>query len=137
VVETKSAYQAGDTLAFRFAGRVASRSPNPQHLVFDGDLTSLASGQKIGAFTWDLTCGQAVGVPCGVYEVTNTFRLADGTLVSRGMASVAPDPTGPGFFHVGIHPADDDIIQTPGASPAAPVGRTCRAGTAARSSPPS
>ena len=45
VVETKSAFQAGDTLAFRFAGRVASRSPNQQHLVFDGDLTSLATGK--------------------------------------------------------------------------------------------
>ena len=123
VVETKSAYQAGDTLAFRFAGRVASHSPNPQHLVFDGDLTSLASGEKVGGFTWDLTCGQAVGFPCGVYEVTNTFRLADGTLVSRGMASIAPDPTGPGFVHVGIHPSADNIIDATGAL----TGRTGRA----------
>ncbi len=75
VVETKSAFQAGDTLAFRFAGRVASRSPNPQHLVFDSDLTSLATGDKAGTFSWDLTCGQAIGFPCGVYDVINTFRL--------------------------------------------------------------
>lgn len=113
MVETKSAYHAGDTLAFR-SGRVASHSPNPQHLVFDGDLTSLATGDKVGTFTWDLTCGQAIGFPCGVYEVTNTFRLPGGTIVSRGMASVAPDPTGPGFFHIGIHPDADNIVETTG-----------------------
>jgi hypothetical protein len=114
VSETKSAFETGDTLAFRFAGRIASHSPNPQHLVFDGDLISLATGDKAGSFSWDLTCGQIVGVPCGVYDVTNTFRLAGGTLVSHGTASVAPDPTGPGFFHVGIHPEGKNIIHATG-----------------------
>jgi hypothetical protein len=114
VVETKSAFEAGDTLAFRFVGRVASHSRSPGHLVFDGDLTSLANGERAGSLTFDLTCGQIVGFPCGVYEVTSTFRLAGGTLVSRAMASVAADPTAPGFFHIGIHPADDSIIDATG-----------------------
>ena len=123
VVETKSAFETGDTLAFRFAGRVASHSPNPQHLVFDGDLTSLATGDKAGTFSWDLTCGQAIGFPCGVYEVINTFRLPGGTLVTRGTASVAPDPTGPGFFHAGIHPTAENIIEATGVF----TGRTGKA----------
>jgi hypothetical protein len=109
VGETKSAFQAGDTLALRFAGRVASRSPNPQHLVFDGDLTSLATGDKAGSFTWDLTCAQIVGVPCGSYEVTNTFRF--------------PDPSHPGFFLIGIHPEGKSIIEATGVF----AGRTGRA----------
>jgi len=121
--ETKSAFQVGDTLAFGFAGRVASHSPDAQHLVFDGDLTSLATGDKAGTFSWDLTCGQAVGFPCVVYEVTNTFRLAGGTLVSRGMPNVAPALTGPGFFHVGIHPTADNIVEATGVF----SGRTGRA----------
>ena len=123
VVETKSAFQAGDTLAFRFAARVASHSPNPQHLVFDSDLTSLATGDKAGTFSWDLTCGQAIGFPCGVYEVVNTFRLPGGTLVTRGTANVTPDATGPGFFHAGIHPAADNIIEATGVF----TGRTGKA----------
>jgi len=114
VVETKSAFQAGDTLAFRFAGRVASRSPNPQHLLFDGDLTSLATGDKAGSFTWDLTCAQLVGVPCGSYEVTSTFRFPEGTLVSRAQASAVPDPSHPGFFLIGIHPEGKSIIEATG-----------------------
>lgn len=114
VVETKSAFQHGDTLAFRFAGRVASRSPNPQRLVFEADLTSLATGDKAGSFTWDLTCGQVVGFPCGMYEVTNTFTLPEGTLVTRGTASVAPDGSAPGEFHAGIHPDGKNIIQATG-----------------------
>ena len=38
VVETKSAFEPRDTLAFRFVGRVPSRSPAPQRAV-DGHLT--------------------------------------------------------------------------------------------------
>lgn len=116
VVETRSAYQQGDTLAFRFAGRVASRAPEPNHLVFDGDLTSLATGDTVGTFTWDLTCNQVVGFPCGVYEVVNTFRFPDGTLVTRTLAAVAPDLSAePGFFHAGIHPKGNNIVEATGA----------------------
>ena len=121
VVETRSAFEQGDTMAFRFAGRVPVKSPEPNRLVAEGDLTSLATGEKVGIFTWDLTCAQVVGFPVGVFEVTNTFRLPGGTLVSRGMGSLGPDPTGPGFNHVGIHPSR--IIEATGVY----AGRTGKA----------
>jgi hypothetical protein len=107
VVETKSAFQAGDTQAFRFAGRVASRSPNPQHLIFAGDLTSLATGDKAGSFTWDDDLGAR-------NVVTSTFRFPEGTLVSRARGSAGPDPNHPGFFLIGIHPESKSIIEATG-----------------------
>jgi hypothetical protein len=39
------------------------------------------------------------------------------------MASIAPDPTGPGFVHVGIHPGDKSITDGTGVF----AGRTGKA----------
>lgn len=122
VVETKAAYQHGDTLAFRFVGRVPVQSPEPKRLVFQGDLTSLASGDKVGSFTWDLTCNQIIGAPCIRYEVTATFALPEGSLVSRGPAGAVPDHH-PGFFLIGIHPEGTSIVDATGAF----AGRSGRA----------
>lgn len=114
VAQTASAFGSGDTLAIRFAGRVPGQSAAHDRIVFDGDMTSLATGEVVGGFTWDLTCNQVVAFPCGVYEVVNTFRFAQGTLVTRAVAAVAPDGSAPGFFHVGIHPEGDSIIEATG-----------------------
>ena len=112
--QTTTAFAASDTIAIRFAGRIPGKQPGPDRAVFEGDMTSLATGEPLGTFTWDLTCHGAVGIPCGVYEVTNTFRFAEGTLVTKEAASVAPDGTAPGFFHVGIHPQGKSVIEATG-----------------------
>jgi hypothetical protein len=77
----------------------------------------------VGGFTWNLTCAHVIGAPCVVYEVTSTFRLPEGTLVSRAMATAVPDAAHPGFFLIGIHPDGDSIIQATGAF----TGRTGKA----------
>jgi hypothetical protein len=124
VVETKSVFQADDTMAFGFVGRVANRSPNPQHVIYDGDLTSLATGEKAGSLTWDHGfAGRGVSGLSGADEVTTTFRLAGGTLVSRAQPSGVPDPNHPGFFLIGIHPEGNSIIEATGVF----AGRTGRA----------
>jgi len=123
VAETGSAFGQGNTLAVRFAGRMASQTPGPDRLVFTGPMTSLATGHEVGDFTWDLTCQGAAGFPCGVYEVTNTFRFAEGTVVTKALAAVVPDGSAPGFFHVGIHPDGGSVIDATGIF----AGRTSRA----------
>lgn len=123
VAETTSAHQQGDTFAFRFAGRIPVRSPEPKRMVFEGDLTSLASGEKVGTLIWDLTCHQLIGAPCLRYDVSATFALPDGTLVSRGPAGAVPDPNHPGFFLIGIHPEGNSIVEATGAF----AGRSGRA----------
>ena len=112
--ETSSAYTLGDTIAVRVAGRIASTSPSPNRLVFDGPMTALGSGEPAGNFTSDLSCHGAAGIPCGVYEVINTFEFSDSSIVTKSTANVAPDATAAGFFHVGIHPDADNITHGTG-----------------------
>ena len=135
VVETKSTFQTGDTMAFWFKGRVAGHSPNAHRMVFDGDLTSLATGDKAGTFTWDLTCYDAVGFPCWVYEVTNTFRLAGGTIVTRGTSTGPPMPPPPASSTSGSTRATSS--KRAASTPAGPATPTCLAAMALRRCPPS
>lgn len=123
VADTKTAFEQGDTMAFRVAGRLPRESPEPSRSVFNGDLMSLATGDTVGSFTWDLTCHHAVGVPCIVYEVTNTFRLPQGSLVARTHATAAPDAGHPGYFLIGVHPDANNIVEATGAF----AGRSGRA----------
>jgi hypothetical protein len=128
VVEATSAYQQGDTIAVRFAGHLANKSTDPKHLTWVGELHSLASGQVMGTLTHDITCLGAIGLPCVVFEATDTFTFPSGTIVSRDLESAVPDPAYPGFFLIGIHPDGKSIISATGVF----AGRTGRAHMSAR-----
>jgi hypothetical protein len=112
VADTSSAFQDGNTLAFHVAGRVPIKTPAPNRLAADVDVTSLTSGEVVGKMTWDLTCYGVVGVPCGHYDVVATFRLPGGTLVNRAKASAVLDPGHPDSFLIGIHPEGKTIEGT-------------------------
>jgi hypothetical protein len=115
VVETRSALQTGDTLAFHVTGRMPIKQPAPNRLaVADLDVTSLVTGEKVGKLTWDLTCLGAVPYPCGNYDVVATFELPGGTLVNKAKAGAIQDPSHPDSFLVGTHP-DGKTIEGTGA----------------------
>jgi hypothetical protein len=128
VVEATSAFKQGDTIAVRFAGRLTNQSTDPRHLTWGGELRSLASGEVVGTLSHDITCLGAVGLPCVVFEATDTFSFPNGTIVNRDLESAAPDPAHPGFFLIGIHPDGKSIVSATGAF----AGRTGRAHMSAR-----
>jgi hypothetical protein len=115
VVEATSAFEHGDTIAVRFAGRLANKSTDPKHLTWVGELHSLASGAVVGTLTHDITCLGAVGLPCLVFEAVDTFNFRNGTIVNRALESAPPDPGHPGFFLIGIHPEGKSIVSAAGA----------------------
>lgn len=111
-VETKSAFENGDTLAFRVAGRAPIKTPAPSRIAVDLDVRSLATGESVGTMTWDLTCLGAVPFPCGHYDLEATFRLPGGTLVNRSKANAVTDPGHPDSLLIGIHPDGKTIEGT-------------------------
>jgi hypothetical protein len=122
-VETRSAFEQGDTIAVRFAGRFSNESTEPSHVAYSGELRSLATGEVVGTMTHDLTCAGAAGLPCPVVDVVNTFRFPEGTIVNRALESIAADPQHPGFALSGNHPDSRSITSGTGAF----AGRTGRA----------
>lgn len=82
--------------------------------VWTADLFSLTTFEKIGTFTDRATCAMSAPPPCLVYDVTTTFRVPGGEVTSRGLWSVTPDSTRPGFFFVGSRPEADTITAATG-----------------------
>jgi hypothetical protein len=117
VVETTSAFEHGDTIAVRFAARLANTSTDSKHLAWTGELRSLASGAVVGTLTHDITCLGAVALPCLALgtEAVDTFTFPQGTIVNRALLSAAPDPGAPGLFLIGIHPDAKSIVSATGA----------------------
>jgi hypothetical protein len=114
VVEATSAFTQGDTMAVRFAGRLANQSTDPRHMTWIGELRSLASGEVVGTLAHDITCLGAVGLPCLVFEAVDTFSFPDGNIVNRDLESAPADPAHPGFFNIGIHPDGKSIVSATG-----------------------
>lgn len=82
--------------------------------VWTADLFSLTTLDKIGTFTDRATCSTTALPPCLVYDVTTTYRVPGGEIVSRGQWSLAPDPTQPGFAFAGTRPERDTIVSGTG-----------------------
>ena len=98
VVEATSAFEHGDTIALRFAGRLANNSADQTHLIWVGEVRSLASGDVVGTLTHDITCLGASSssafiptpralsrrrAPSPVARVRRTCRLATTAVRSR------------------------------------------------------
>ena len=82
--------------------------------VWTADLFSLTTLEKIGTFTDRATCSMSAPPACLVYDVTTTYRVPGGEVVSRGQWGVAPDPTRPGFAFSGSRPESDTIQSATG-----------------------
>ena len=65
--------------------------------VWTADLFSLTTFEKIGTFTDRATCSTSAPPPCLIYDITTTYRVPGGEVTSRGLWSLAPDSTRPGF----------------------------------------
>jgi hypothetical protein len=78
------------------------------------DLYSLTTLEKIGTFTDQATCSMSGPPPCLVYDVTTTFRVPGGEVVSRGQWSVSGDSTRPGFAFVASRPEKNTIVSGTG-----------------------
>ena len=82
--------------------------------VWTADLFSLTTLEKIGTFTDRATCATSTPPPCLVYDVTTTYRVPGGEVVSRGLWGVAPDPTRAGFAFNGSRPEGNTIVSGTG-----------------------
>jgi hypothetical protein len=82
--------------------------------IWTADLFSLTTLEKIGTFTDRATCSTDTPPPCRVFDVTTTYRVPGGEVVSRGQWSVTPDPARPGFAFGGSRPEDDTIVSGTG-----------------------
>ena len=78
--------------------------------VWTTDLFSLTTLEKIGEFTDRATCATSTPPPCAVYDITTTYRVPGGDVVSHEMWSASPDPTQPGVYLIGSRPPSDTIV---------------------------
>lgn len=112
-----------DFIALNPRGTARNTSTDPAHLVFTVDLFSLASGEKVGTLTDDITCSAAAAPPCLVFDIVTTYRLPGGDIVNHGYWSGVPDPQRSGFILAGTRPDRDTIVSGTGRF----EGRTGRA----------
>jgi hypothetical protein len=82
--------------------------------VFSSDLFSLTTLAKIGTFTDRAKCSTSAPPPCAVYDVTSTFGLTDGEIVTHNQWSVTPDPTRPSVVFSASRPERDTIVSGTG-----------------------
>lgn len=82
--------------------------------VWTTDLFSLTTFEKIGTFTDRAMCATSSPPPCLIYDITTTYRVPGGEVTSRGLWSVTPDSTRPGFFFGASRPETDTIVSGTG-----------------------
>lgn len=119
----------GEVIALYMSGRVATEHVDQTTDAWTGELVSLATGEVTGTLRHEISCRDATSFPCVVFDSTDTFTLAEGTIVAEGTESIAPYANAaPGLFHVGIHPEGNSIVSTTGIY----AGRSGRAQLMAR-----
>ena len=90
----------GDFIAVNTRGKAKNVSDDPNRTVFELDMFSLATGEKIGTARDDVFCSTQTPPPCQVFDAITTFRFPDGDLTTHAQVSVVPDPQRPGWFQV-------------------------------------
>ena len=92
--------EGGNFIAVNTRGQAKNVSDNPNRTVFELDMFSLATGEKIGTARDDVFCSTQTPPPCQVFDAITTFRFPDGDLTTHAQVSVVPDPQRPGWFQV-------------------------------------
>ncbi len=108
-------FRHGDFMALNSRGKSPNVSSDSMRTVYNFDLYSLATGERIGTATDDVFCSTATPPPCQVFDAKTTFRLPDGEFVNHAQVSVVPDPQRPGWFLVASLPSSKGIISGTGA----------------------
>ncbi|HLF41862.1 MAG TPA: hypothetical protein VI854_10370 [Acidimicrobiia bacterium] len=115
--------EKGDYLAVHAYGEKAKNvSSDPMRTVFELDLFSQATGEKVGTVTDDVFCSTKTPPPCQMFDAITTFHLPDGDLVNHAQVSVVGDPQNPGWFMVHSESDENTIVNGTGAY----EGRTAR-----------
>ncbi|MGQ0577140.1 MAG: hypothetical protein ACT4RN_23495 [Pseudonocardia sp.] len=86
-------------------GTAPNTSTDPARQVFEFDLFSVETGEKIGTATDDVACKTDELPGCPLFDAITTFHLPDGDLTNRATVSVSPDPARPGWVLNGAFPA--------------------------------
>lgn len=122
VSDVAMAALAGDFLALRTLGTAQNVSDDPTRTIFEFDLYSMATGEKIGTAIDDVFCSTTTPPPCQVFDAVTTFRLPHGEITNHAQVSITPDPQHPGHFLVTAQPTGNTIEAATGAY----AGRTGR-----------
>ena len=99
----------GDTIAVNVKGLAHNTSSVPGHMVFSVPMFSLVDGAAAGSLTDELDCAPVLAPPCTVFDVTTTYHLPAGDIVSDGRWTGVADVSHPGFALVGTRPDHDTI----------------------------
>jgi hypothetical protein len=106
----------GDRLALNFRGTGNQEPAEPGRFQWTTDLYSMATGEKVG------TASNNADLRAPVMDHVMTLHLPDGDLVAHSKESVVPDPQYQGFYLIGIHPKEKNIVPEKGTG--AYAGRT-------------
>lgn len=96
-------------------GMRENTSTDPMRTVFEFDVHSNLTGEKIGTATDSVFCSTTTPPPCQVFDAVTTFRLPDGEITNHAQVSVVPDPQRPGGFLVGARPTENSVVSGTGA----------------------
>ncbi len=96
-------------------GMRENTSTDPMRTVYEFDVHSNLTGQKIGTATDSVFCSTTTPPPCQVFDAVTTFHLPDGEITNHAQVSVVPDPQRPGGFLVGARPAGNSVVSGTGA----------------------
>ena len=76
-------------------GMRENTSTDPMRTVYEFDVHSNLTGEKIGTATDSVFCSTTTPPPCQVFDAVTTFHLPDGEITDHAQVSVVPDPNGP------------------------------------------
>jgi hypothetical protein len=108
VAAAEPAPDGPEVIAVNMRGTSKNVSTDPTRMVFEFELYSLATGEKIGTATDDVACKTDALPGCPLFDAITTFHLPDGDLTNRATVSISPDPARPGWVLNGSFPAEDD-----------------------------
>jgi hypothetical protein len=109
------AFKHGDFMALNSRGTAPNTSTDSMRQVYEFDLYSLATGEKIGTAVDDIFCSTTTPPPCQVFDSKTTFKLPDGEFTNHAQVSVVFDPQRPGWVLVASLPSSKGIISGTGA----------------------
>jgi hypothetical protein len=108
VAAAEPAPDGPEVLAVNMRGTSKNVSADPTRMVFEFELYSVATGEKIGTATDDVACKTDALPGCPLFDAITTFHLPDGDLTNRATVSISPDPARPGWVLNGSFPAEDE-----------------------------
>jgi hypothetical protein len=107
--------EAPKFMALNTRGTAKNISTDPMRTVYEFDVYSLATGERIGHANDSVFCSTKTPPPCQVFDAVTTFHLPDGTITNHAQVSVVPDPQRPGYFLVASRPEGNSIVAATGA----------------------